>query len=245
MRCHPFLPGSTSRHLPVLLGAAALVIASSTWAADTALQLNRPTQTGWRPKPAKIVPAAAAEAIEDAPAADPAPIPADELPAEPIAPAPAAENAADPNAGPGKTSSAEADLPACIQCGATCGLIPFCRCEPVIRKKPKTIYESKCELVCEPAVGLLHHHRQKHQHGGCSDCGPACGPSRIRKKKTLIKTVKEEDVCHVKREVGYICRCCAGQCSGCDAAGCSTPPAGQRPTLADWRPFAWLETIWK
>lgn len=245
MRIHPSLPGSTPRRLPVLLGAAFLAIASSTWAADTALQLARPTQPGWRPKPATVVPAAAAEPLEDAPTVAAAPIPADELPAEPIAPAPAAEITANTNQAPSETAAAEADVPACIQCGATCGLIPFCRCEPVTRKKPKTIYESKCELVCEPAVGFFHHHRQKHRDGGCTDCGPACGPSRICQKKTLIKTVEETDVCHVKREVGYLCRCCAGQCSGCDAAGCSAPPAGRRPPLVDWRPFAWLETIWR
>ena len=166
--------------------------------------------------------------------------------AEQIAPAASATppQTTKPRAAAAAAGPAATPRPACISCGSTCQLLPFCRCEPATRKKPRTIYESKCELVCEPGVGLFgHHHSQR--RGGCTDCGPGCGPSRICMKKTLIKTVKEDEVCRIKREVGYICRCCAGACGGCEAPGCEAKPSRSRPALLDWRPFGWLETFWK
>ena len=178
-------------------------------------------------EPAEEITAALARAVAAAP------------PKVAVAPATIAPHASLPHPGPALPPES---VPACLQCGATCNLIPFCRCEPATRKKPKTIYESKCELVCEPAVGLLGHHQPKTD--GCTSCGAACGPSRICKKKTLIKTVKEEDVCHVERKVGYLCRCCAGECGGCDNDACGAKPAGRRPPLFSWKPFTWLEQLW-
>lgn len=100
------------------------------------------------------------------------------------------------------------DPPECIQCGATCGLIPFCKCEPSTKKKCKTIYDSRCELVCVPGCGCPSHGR--HQRAGCTACEQSCGKMRVREKKTLLKTVKEEEVDTVKHTVAYICECCAG-----------------------------------
>jgi hypothetical protein len=255
----------TMRIAILLLGITALVPAASAAKPGGG-------QDGWRPKRTTVIQASATtEQTADKPGSDQADLvlpnqpadvtsePAAGIPAEPAeeitaAPTPAvaaappeitaAPAAPAPQASlhePGPALPPEI-VPACVQCGATCNLIPFCRCEPATRKKPKTIYESKCELVCEPAVGLLGHHQPKTD--GCTSCGAACGPSRICKKKTLIKTVKEEDVCHVERKVGYLCRCCAGECGGCDNDACGAKPAGRRPPLFSWKPFTWLEQLW-
>ncbi len=108
-------------------------------------------------------------------------------------------------AGPAKKVD---EPPECIQCGATCGLIPFCKCEPSTKKKSKTIYDSRCDLVCVPGCGCLSHGH--HQRAGCTDCEQSCGKMRVREKKTLLKTVKEEEIDTVKHTVAYICECCAG-----------------------------------
>jgi len=116
----------------------------------------------------------------------------------------------------GKKADAEKktdERPECVQCGATCGLIPFCKCEPSTKKKKKTVYDSKCELVCVPGCGCLLH--GQHHRAGCTDCEQACRNMQIREKKTLLKTVKEEDVDTVKHTVAYICECCAGLRGSC------------------------------
>ncbi len=257
-------------HSPLMPFAVLLLTATIS---PTAASAAKPSgeQGGWRPKRAAVVQTSAttepssaapftgqgdrvAEAPEPTvggeavPVTNVVPVPAEELLAEPVLTIPAdPESATKPSATkrplqaqPG-TAPAGATVPACIQCGATCNLLPFCRCEPATRKKPKTIYESKCELVCEPAVGLLGHHQPKTD--GCTDCRAACGPSRICKKKTLIKTVKDAEVCQIERKVGYLCRCCAGECGGCDDDACGASSTGRRPTLFGWNPFAWLEQL--
>ena len=249
MTCQRLPIRNGTRTLMIFLGAVALVFAGTARAADRAREQAPSPAGGWRSKSGLVTQPSAAKPVEETDseplptlAAPPAPTPADALAAEPVAP-PAATEAAMDKPEPTVPEAEPEEIPACIQCGATCGLIPICRCEPATRKKPRTIYESKCELVCEPGVGLFgHHHLNKPD--GCTACGPACGPSRICQKKTLIKTVKEEEVCHIKREVGYICRCCAGECRGCDSPGCTKPQSRRRPPLLDWRPFAWLEAFW-
>lgn len=250
------------RLLPLLLLAATATVS------EVAFGEQDSRRDGWRPKQGAVVQTLATEELQadetgpPAPAPAPAPIPepdarvapavAEELtsPPLPTEAADAPETTTVPAtlteqmtaAGPPAAPQLTAAIPACIQCGATCNLIPFCRCEPITRKKPRTIYESKCELVCEPAVGLFGPPPPK--PNGCTDCGKTCSPARICKKKTLLKTVHEEDVCHTARKVGYLCRCCAGECGGCDEDGCASKPAGQRPPLCGWQPFAWLEKLW-
>lgn len=244
----------TSHGSGLIMPVAVLLLASMVAAPAASAAKPSDGQDGWRPKRAAVIQASATTELNaDKPQGDQAdPVlpnqPAD-VNAEPVTgipPEPPEEITAAPTSQaslpkPGPALPPET-VPACIQCGATCNLIPFCRCEPATRKKPKTIYESKCELVCEPAVGLFGHHQPK--TGGCTDCSKACGPSRICKKKTLIKTVKEEDVCHVERKVGYLCRCCAGECDGCDNDVCEAKRTGRRPPLFSWKPFAWLEQLW-
>ncbi|MFM8985864.1 MAG: hypothetical protein ACKONH_07380, partial [Planctomycetia bacterium] len=45
---------------------------------------------------------------------------------------------------------AERERPACMHCGATCGLVPVCVCKPGTRKIQKTEYETTCDPVCVP-----------------------------------------------------------------------------------------------
>ena len=43
--------------------------------------------------------------------------------------------------------------PACMHCGATCGLAPVCVCEPGTKKRPKVEFEVTCEPICVAGCG--------------------------------------------------------------------------------------------
>jgi hypothetical protein len=108
-----------------------------------------------------------------------------------------------------------AKRPACMHCGATCGLEAICVCKPGTTKKPVTEYETKCDPIC--VAGCSGPPWARHRTG-CTDCPPErcrC-PGWVRDRKTLVKETKDEDVCVVERSVAYVC---AG-CSGTGRAGC-------------------------
>lgn len=125
--------------------------------------------------------------------------------------------------------------PACMHCGATCGLEPVCVCKPGTKKKPVTEYETTCEPFCVPGCSGPPWCRHG---GGCTDCPDACthcaGTVRFRRK--LSKETRDEEVATVKRTVAYVCcRCDARPPEGCCAAG-----------LAAWPPLraAWWTAWW-
>jgi hypothetical protein len=59
----------------------------------------------------------------------------------------------------------------------------------------------------------------------------------VRTKKTLLKTMKEEEVDIVQRKVEYLCRHCAGGDAAATCCSCAGfgPAAGQRP---------WWHSLW-
>lgn len=122
----------------------------------------------------------------------------------------------------------QAEPAACMHCGATCGLVPICVCEPGTKKKPKVEFEVKCEPICVAGCGS-----KPWPFGscrgrvGCTTCceEPCRCPGWVRPCKTLKKETTDEEVPTIKRKVAYVCRCCAGRCT----AGCC---GGGRPSRA-------------
>ena len=117
------------------------------------------------------------------------------------------------------TGESTAKQPACMHCGATCGLEAVCVCKAGTKKKPVTEYETKCDPICVAGCSgpLWARHRT-----GCTDCPPdqcRC-PGWVRHRKTLVKETKDEEVCVVERSVAYVCAGCnaAGRAGCCDAA---------------------------
>ena len=129
--------------------------------------------------------------------------------------------------------------PACRVCGGTCHLTPLCVCEPATKKKTKTSYSMKCEPVCVPEPCLSHHGLGKRHAASCTGgtCDGSCGPATVRTKKTLLKTMKEEEVDIVQRKVEYLCRHCAGVDAAATCCSCAGfgPASGQRP---------WWHSLW-
>jgi hypothetical protein len=52
-----------------------------------------------------------------------------------------------------KEKPKEDEKPACMHCGATCGLEPICVCEPGTKKQPKVEFDVKCEPICVAGCG--------------------------------------------------------------------------------------------
>lgn len=112
-------------------------------------------------------------------------------------------------------------------------LVPVCRRVPTTKKKPKTEYDVKCELVCVP--GCSGHSCGK-RHTGCSEtcsesagcCGTdCCKRASIRPKKTLLKTVVDEEVDAWEYKVEWVCAdCAAGYCSDEAYTGASSKGDG-------------------
>lgn len=107
-------------------------------------------------------------------------------------------------------------------CCASPRLVPVCRCVPTSKKKPKTEYDVKCELVCVPGCSShLCGKRFKGCADGCSDgCCDAtpCDHATIRPKKTLLKKVVDEEENAWEYEVEWVCATCATGC--CSPGGC-------------------------
>lgn len=134
-----------------------------------------------------------------------------------------------------------AKKPACRICGGGCHLTPVCVCGPATKKKITTSYSMKCEPVCVPEPCLSHHghHGKSPRHAGsCTGtaCDGSCGAASVRTKKTLLKTMTEEQVDVIERKVEYLCRHCAAfdapTCSSCTGHG---PASASRP---------WWKSLW-
>ena len=148
--------------------------------------------------------------------------------------------AADPPAAPAEPATKK---PVCRVCGGGCHLTPVCVCEPATKKKTKTTYSMKSEPVCVPEPCLSHHGRHgkgARQAGSCTGtaCDGSCGAASVRTKKTLLKTMKEEEeVDVIERKVEYLCR----HCAGIDAAPTACSCAGHGPAAA---PRPWWKSLW-
>jgi hypothetical protein len=124
-----------------------------------------------------------------------------------------------------KQAASGDEKPACMRCGATCGLEAVCVCEPGTKKRPKTEFEVECNPICIAGCGNPFGQRAGCT-GGCTTCGPeACEcRGRIRVVKKLERKNVDEEVPTVVRKVKYLCECCAGKCG----AGCCGPAARHR-----------------
>jgi hypothetical protein len=131
-----------------------------------------------------------------------------------------------------------APKPACRACGGTCGLQPICVCEPGTRKKSTTTYSMKCEPVCVPAPCLLPGWNPLRRPLSCTDsgCDGACAGATIRTKKSLLKTVREEEVDIVTRKIEYLCRHCSGSGPAANCRSCAAPAAAT-PRPPWWWPW--------
>ena len=136
-----------------------------------------------------------------------------------------------------ETASAAPAAPACIRCGATCGLEAICVCSPGTKKIPKVEYEVDCEPICMPGCGSTPWSFGRREPAGCSSCTveqPAC-PGRVRTRKLLRKETTEEEICVVERRVEYLC----GPCSGRTPATCCGSDRKPRPATWWERLTAW------
>ena len=165
-------------------------------------------------------------------------VPAADPPAAPASKSPPADKKPAEKA-PADNKPAEKKKPACRVCGGTCHLAPICVCEPATKKKTKTTYAMKCEPVCVPEPCLSHHTLGKHHAASCTGagCDGSCGAASVRTKKTLLKTMKEEEVDVIERKVEYLCR----HCAGIDAAPTCCSCAGLGPASA---PRPWWKALW-
>lgn len=127
------------------------------------------------------------------------------------------------------------------------GMIPVCRCVPITKKRPKTEYEMKCEFICVPGCGKFECKHLCDKHHGCTDAGctsccdqPCCDNATIRKKKTLMKKVVDEEYDAWEYKVEWVCAPCAVGC--CTAPGCCDSPDGCGPAGRHGKPslFGWL-----
>ena len=135
---------------------------------------------------------------------------------------------------PGKTPSAERPVepygsanieligPPAKGCCVSPKLVPVCRRVPATKKKTRTEYDVKCELVCVP--GCSSHLCGKRVGGcadgcsdGCCDAGP-CEHATIRPKKTLLKKVVEEEEDAWEYKLEWVCAGCESGC--CPPGGC-------------------------
>jgi hypothetical protein len=110
----------------------------------------------------------------------------------------------------GKDKEGDSGPPACIHCGATCGLTAICVCEPGTKKKTRIEFASRREPVCIPGCG------GPEQRVGCTDCDaePCACPGRVRLCNRLLAENVTEEVPAVVRKVRYVCRCCEATCGG-------------------------------
>jgi hypothetical protein len=107
----------------------------------------------------------------------------------------------------------EEPKPACMHCGATCGLEPVCVCEPGTKKKPKVEFEVTCEPICVAGCGSKPWPFGRwHDRGGCTSCcaEPCACRGWVRNRKKLKRETTDEEVPAIKRTVAYVC---ATRCS--------------------------------
>jgi hypothetical protein len=109
-----------------------------------------------------------------------------------------------------KDKAGDSGRPACLHCGATCGLTPICVCERGTKKKTRIEFESRCEPVCVAGCG------GPLPRVCCTDCRaePCACPGRVRVCNRLRAHIVTEEVPAVIRKVRYVCRCCEATCDG-------------------------------
>ena len=125
--------------------------------------------------------------------------------------------------------------PACMHCGATCGLVAVCVCKPGTKKIPKTEYEAKSDPLCVPCCGgPPWPWGRKCTAGSCTGCEAECHDAWVRQRKKLVVETKDEEKPAIERQVAWVCRGCARgapvSCTGCGDAA---------PGRASWWP-SWL-----
>ena len=155
--------------------------------------------------------------------------------------APAAEKPAGKEAGKGvekggdkaaekSADTSEAKRPACMHCGATCGLEAVCVCRPGTKKIPQTEYEAKCDPLCVPRCGgPPWPWGRKGPAGGCNGCEAECHDAWVRQRKKLVVEKKDEEQPTIERHVAWVCRACAPRAP----VGCTGDAAAPR------RPGCW------
>ena len=139
---------------------------------------------------------------------------------------------------PAKKTAKAGTTPACMHCGATCGLTAICVCEPGTKKQPKVEFDVECEPIC--IAGCSSRPWPLGNCGSRVGCTNGCGrcPSRVRSRKQLKKETVDEEVPTIKRKVAYVCDCCAGRCAGrCAGGGCKVVSC-LRPSLW-WSRLGW------
>jgi hypothetical protein len=130
-------------------------------------------------------------------------------------------------------AKAERERPACMHCGATCGLVPVCICMPGTRKIQKTEYETTCDPVCVPCCSGPPWKCQR-RATSCTGCEAECHDAWVRQRKKLVAEQKDEERPTIERKVVWVCRGCdAGPSAGCTDGG---DAASRR---AGWWP-SWL-----
>lgn len=137
-----------------------------------------------------------------------------------------------------KEKSKPDEKPACMHCGATCGLAPICVCEPGTKQKPKVEFDVKCEPICVAGCsGRPWPFGRCGAHVGCTTCceEPCRCPGWVRNCKKLKKETIDEEVPTIKRKVAYVCACCSGRCTaGCCEAAPRSRPDSWWPRLTWW-----------
>lgn len=121
--------------------------------------------------------------------------------------------------------------PACMHCGATCGLEPICVCEPATKKRQKKEYATETEPVCVAGCGSKPWpFGRDHERAGCTGCcdEPCRCPGRVRACKRLRTETAHEEVATIERRVAYVC----GPCAGKDPVGCCDDAPAHR--TQDW-----------
>lgn len=139
-----------------------------------------------------------------------------------------------------KTAKADTN-PACMHCGATCGLAAICVCEPGTKKQPKVEFDVECEPICIAGCGSMPWPLGKCgirvgcTHGCQDPCLDPCRcPTWVRNRKRLKKETVDEDVPTINRKVAYVCDCCAGRCT----SSCSSVVPCPRPS-SWWTRLGW------
>jgi hypothetical protein len=150
-----------------------------------------------------------------------------------------AKAAAKPQAADDKTASPNHAKPACMHCGATCGLVPVCVCEPGTKKKPKNQYQTTCEPICVPGCSTKPWpFGGWHDRTRCTSCcaEPCACPGWVRNRKTLKRETVEEDVPTIQRKVAYICDPYAGRGTSCCDIERPPRPSSWWSRLTWWMP---------
>lgn len=138
----------------------------------------------------------------------------------------------------GDGGSKQDDSPACMHCGATCGLEPICVCESGTKKRPKFEFDTTCEPICVPACGShVWPFRARAAGTGCTTCceEPCACPGRVRSCKKLKKETVDEEVPTVVRKVKYVCAGCGGR----GTVGCCDVEQPRRRPSAWWTDLTW------